>query len=232
MLQLMVLLSEESKVLFMKAVVFVDVQKDFVKGGKLAFGYPAEDNLQKVVDFAKQCVNAYCNDPTTLVKIYATRDTHEKTAYEDVGTIINFDTCGRVDDTEQINGDPVSGYLATLEGQKLPVEHCVEGTDGWQIVDPLMEVLLGKATFVNKPTFGSYDLADIIAEDVEGTLDEIVICGYDLSICVLANAVLLRAKYPNTKIVVRADLCGDVDEESYKAALKVLQMQQIEIESH
>lgn len=183
----------------MKAIVFVDVQKDFVKSGTLAFGYPAEDNLQKVVDFAKQCVDSYCNDPTTLVKIYATRDTH------------------------------TAEYLKTLEGQKLPVEHCVEGTDGWQIVDPLMEVLLGKATFVNKPTFGSYDLIDIIAEDVEGTLDEIVICGYDLSICVLANAVLLRAKFPNAKITVRTDLCGDVDKAAFDAAVEVLQMQQIEI---
>jgi len=182
-----------------KAVVFVDVQKDFVKGGKLAFGYPAEDNLQKVVDYAKKCVDAYRNDRTTLVRIYATRDTH------------------------------AADYMKTLEGQKLPVEHCVEGTDGWQIVDPLMEVLLGNATFVNKPTFGSYDLADIIAEDLEGTLDEIVICGYDLSICVLANAVLLRAKFPNAKITVRTDLCGDVDKAAFDAAVKVLQMQQIEI---
>ena len=177
----------------MKAVVFVDVQKDFVKGGKLAFGYPAEDNLQKVVDFAKQCADdASC-------KIYATRDTHD------------------------------AEYMKTLEGQKLPVEHCVEGTDGWQIVDPLMEVLLGKTTFVNKPTFGSYDLADIVAEDFgKDGPEEITICGYDLSICCLANAVLLRAKFPSVKITVKTDLCGDVDKAAFDAAVKVLQMQQIE----
>lgn len=183
----------------MKVIVFVDVQKDFVKGGKLAFGYPAEDNLQKVVDFAKECVNAYCKDATSYTKIYATRDTHG------------------ID------------YMKTLEGQKLPVEHCVEGTDGWQIVDPLMDILLGKATFVNKPTFGSYDLADIVAEDFgKDGPKEIIICGYDLSICCLANAVLLRAKFPNAKITVRTDLCGDVDKAAFDAAVKVLQMQQIE----
>ena len=195
----------------MKAIVFVDVQKDFVKGGKLAFGYPAEDNLQKVVDFAKHCADdADC-------KIYATRDTHTETVFEHVGIIGKF------------NGQPVSGYLATLEGQKLPVEHCVEGTDGWQIVDSLMDVLLGKATFVNKPTFGSYDLADIVAEDFgKNGPEEVIICGYDLSICCLANAVLLRAKYPNVKITVRTDLCGDVDKAAFDAAVKVLQMQQIE----
>ena len=178
----------------MKAIVFVDVQKDFVKGGKLAFGYPAEDNLQKVVDFAKQCADdASC-------KIYATRDTH------------------------------ATDYMKTLEGQKLSVEHCVEGTDGWQIVDPLMEVLLGKTTFVNKPTFGSYDLADIVAEDFgKDGPEEIIICGYDLSICCLANAILLRAKFPNVKITAKTDLCGDVDKAAFDAAVKVLQMQQIEI---
>ena len=183
----------------MKAVVFVDVQNDFVKGGKLAFGYPTEDNLQKIIDFAKECVDAYCNDSTTLVRIYATRDTHD------------------------------AKYMKTLEGQKLPVEHCVEGTNGWQIVDPLMEVLLGKATFINKPTFGSYDLADIIEEDIDGTLDEIVICGYDLAICIISNALLLRAKYPNAKITIKKDLCGCISEETFNAALCVAKCCQIDI---
>lgn len=183
----------------MKAIIFVDVQNDFVKGGKLAFGYPIEDNLQKVVEFAKECVNAYCNDATSYIKIYATRDTHD------------------------------TNYMESLEGKKLPVEHCVEGTEGWQIVDKLMEVLSGKCTFINKPTFGSYDLVDIIAEDFETAPDEIVLCGYDLGICVLANAVLLRAKYPNTKIVVRTDLCGCINEQSFKAACEVLKLQQIDL---
>lgn len=211
----------------MKAIVFIDVQNDFVKGGKLAFGYPAEDNLQKIVSFANECTaDLEC-------KIYATRDTHEKTVFKDLGTIVKFDQYGRVNDTEQINGVPTTGYLATLEGQKLPVEHCVEGDIGWQIVDSLMDVLLGKATFINKPTFGSYDLVGIMQEDFSNEdPEEIILVGYDLSICVLANAVLLRAKYPNVKITVKIGLCGDVDEAAFNAAVKVLQMQQIDIESN
>lgn len=210
--------------LFMKAIVFIDVQNDFLKDGKLAFGYPKEDNLQKLVDFTNECIV----DPSN--KIYATRDTHDKTIYEDAGTLINFDECNRVDSTTPINGAPISGYLSTLEGQKLPVEHCIEGTDGWQVADKLMDVLVGHATFVNKPTFGSYDLIDIINEDFDEDPEEIILCGYDLSICVLANAVLLRAKFPNVKITVKADLCGDVDKKAFDAAMKVLEMQQIEIE--
>ena len=211
----------------MKAVVFVDVQNDFVKGGNLAFGYPAEDNLPKIIDFAKQCVA----DPNC--KIYATRDTHEATKME-------------------LHSDqmvPVSGYLATLEGKKLPVEHCIEGTNGWMVVNDLMAVLDGKVTYVNKPTFGSYDLVDIINEDfnetfqyaerlhcnvkclpkVGGKLDEIIIVGYCTSICVLANAVLLRAKFPDLKITVMKDLCGDVNEAAHNEALQVFAMQQIDV---
>lgn len=203
--------ARKERELKMKAVVFVDVQNDFVKGGKLEFGYPVEDNLQKVVDFAKKCVN----DPDC--KIYATRDTHEATK-----SIYHFEG-------DKMISDPQSGYLATLEGKKLPVEHCVEGTEGWQIVDKLMETLYGKCTFINKPTFGSYDLVAIMAEDFETVPDEIIICGYDLGICILANAVLLRAKYPNTKIVVRTDLCGCVNEDTFKATCEVLKLQQIEL---
>lgn len=199
----------------MKAVVFIDVQNDFVKGGKLAFNYPVEDNLQKVVNFANECAA----DPEC--KIYATRDTHDATKF-----VYHFEGNKKVD-------VPESGYLITLEGQKLPIEHCIEGTAGWQIVDPLMDVLLGKATFINKPTFGSYDLVGVVQEDFrDNDPEEIILVGYDLSICVLANAVLLRAKYPNVKIIVKTGLCGDVDEAAFNAVVKVLQMQQIDIESN
>ena len=209
----------------MKAIVFIDVQNDFAKGGKLAFGYPVEDNVPKIVEFAKECVaDVNC-------KIYATRDTHEKTMFEDLGTMVKFDQRGRVNDTEQINGTPIAGYLATLEGKNLPIEHCIEGTDGWQIVDSLMNVLLGNATFVNKPTFGSYDLVDIISEDFgKNGPDEIIICGYDLAVCVISNALMLRAKYPNVKITIKKDLCGCISEETFNAALCVAKCCQINIE--
>lgn len=197
----------------MKAVVFIDVQNDFIKGGKLGFGYPEADNLPKIVEFAKECVSS--GD----CKIYATRDTHE-------ATLVNgyhFEGDNKV-------GTISGGYLASLEGKNLPVEHCIRETEGWMVADCLMDVVLGHAAFIDKPTFGSYDLAEVIEEDF-GKIgpDEIIICGYDLSICVLANAVMLRAKYPDRKITVKLDLCGDVDKEAFDAAAKVLRMQQIEV---
>ena len=208
----------------MKAVVFIDVQNDFVKGGKLAFGYPIEDNIQNVIEFAKHCI------ADTNCKIYATRDTHEATKWIEKN-------CAQV----------VVGYLATLEGQKLPVEHCIEGTSGWMIDDRLMNVFFAgfakdeagvedkehpvyNCTFINKPTFGSYDLVDIIAEDFETAPDEIVLCGYDLGVCVISNAVLLRAKYPNVKITIKKDLCGCINKETFNAALCVAKCCQIDIE--
>lgn len=188
----------------MKAVIFIDVQKDFIDGALQ--NKKAIEVTPKIVDFAKTCVeNGY--------KLYATRDTHEATKRIDKNWV-------------QI----VVGYLTTLEGKKLPVEHCIEGTDGWMIDDRLMEVIEGKVTIVNKPTFGSFDLAEVISEDAENTdLDEIIICGFVSSICVLANAVILRAKFPNTKITVMKDLCAGITDEDHNAAMKVLEMQQIEV---
>ena len=98
------------------------------------------------------------------------------------------------------------------------------------IDERLMDVIYGNCTFINKPTFGSFDLAEIIAEDFETEkLDEIIICGYVTSICVASNAVILRAKFPNTKITVKQDLCAGVTEKDHDAAIEVLKMQQIDI---
>ena len=213
----------------MKAVVFVDVQKDFIDGALR--NDKAIEVTPKIVEFAKECVkNNY--------KLYATRDTHEATKY-------------RVDHDSSIDPGstlvPVSGYFATLEGKKLPVEHCIEGTDGWMIDDRLMDVLDGKVTIVNKPTFGSFDLAEIIDEDIQSghvlddvppekhfaeiyePLEEIVICGFCTDICCVSCTLLLRAKFPNTKITVMKDLCAGTNTENHEAALKVMKSCQIDI---
>ena len=201
----------------MKAIVFIDVQNDFLKGGKLAYGFPAEDNVQKVIDFAHL---ARSKGWAT----YATADTHEQTVY---------DNHCMVEKQRPLCGWPLCGYLTTLEGKNLPVEHCIKGTLGHQIVDGLVKdadrnVLIQQGHIFDKHTFGSLELAGNIATDfAEGgtigePLDEIIIMGYCTSICVVSNALILRAQFPNTKITVLEDCCGDIDEESHKAALKVL----------
>ena len=197
----------------MKAIVFVDVQKDFIDGALR--NEQAIAVTPKIVEFAKKCAA----DPDC--KLYATRDTHVATKYS-----LNSDAV--IDPGGELV--PVSGYYASLEGKKLPVEHCIEGTDGWMIDNRLMEVLDGKCTFVNKPTFGSFDLVEIINEDFENKkLDEIVLCGFCTDICCISCGLLLRAKFPNTKITVMKDLCAGTTKENHEAALKVMQSCQIDI---
>lgn len=139
-----------------------------------------------------------------------------------------------------LNGDYVvatrdthhGNYPETLEGQKLPVQHCIHQTKGWELIFGLNALARdGKMMVFDKPTFGT----PLIAQYVKGLIDggedisEIELIGYCTSICVAANAVILRAHFPNKKIVVRQELCGDIDEESHNAALKVLRNQQIDI---
>ena len=219
----------------MKAVVFVDVQKDFIDGALK--NEQAIEVTPKIVEFAKNCAA----DPDC--RLYATRDTHQKTKYNKrVETKIDD-----VTDPVRIVDVPVTGYLTTLEGKRLPVEHCIELSDGWMIDNRLMEVLDGKCTFINKPTFGSFDLAEIIYEDdiaavnkhnylqsalhchKKTLIDEIVLCGFCTDVCVVSNALLLRAKFPNTKITVMKDLCAGVTPETHNAALKIMQMCQIDV---
>ena len=122
-------------------------------------------------------------------------------------------------------------YMDTLEGKNLPVVHCMHETRGWELVDGLKSLAAeNKIVVFDKPTFGTPLVAEYIRHlmDVE-EIDEIELLGYDLSICVLANAVILRSRFPNKKIKVQMDLCGDVSKETFKAACEVLHMQQIEV---
>ena len=205
----------------MKTVIFVDVQKDFIDGALK--NEAAMAAVPKIVEFAKQCVY------DDKCKIYVTRDTHEKTTYMN-------DRNPDIDKSFYAN----SGYLRSLEGQKLPIEHCIEGTEGWMVDNRLLDVLhvgysgeeqpMFACTFVNKPTFGSFDLVNVIAEDFESKkLDEIVLCGFCTDICCISCGLLLRAKFPNTKITVMKDLCAGTTEENHEAALKVMQSCQIDV---
>ena len=211
----------------MKAVVFVDVQKDFIDG---ALGSEwAKKVTPEIIKYAKECrAKGYA--------LYATADTHQPTEYEN---------------GEEIPQAAKGGYLTTLEGKRLPVEHCINGTDGHKIAEGLVkdenrDVIIPQGRIFDKPTFGCFQLAEEIADDfrvdqqnevgdiinepaiLNEPLDEIQVCGFCTSICVAANAIILRAKFPNTKITVLGNLCADVSEENHKAARIVLEAQQID----
>ena len=114
-------------------------------------------------------------------------------------------------DTHQKN------YLETQEGKNLPVLHCVEASDGWQISSKLE---VGESRIFNKPSFGSMDLADYVAG--LNNLEEIELVGLCTGICVISNAFILKAKLPEVKITVDASCCACVTPESHKTALSAM----------
>lgn len=114
-------------------------------------------------------------------------------------------------------------YLNTLEGKKLPVTHCIKCTPGWEII-PEFNII--GTVVINKNTFGSTYLPTIMEFE---SLESIELCGVCTDICVISNALLLRAHYPNTKIIVYANCCAGVTPELHEAALKVMESCQINV---
>ena len=130
--------------------------------------------------------------------------------YQDRGDEIIFTR-----DTHQSN------YLETNEGKHLPVEHCIENTDGWKIVYGLD---VPNCSYVNKSTFGWTHWNN-------RTFDEIELIGLCTDICVVSNALILKAMFPEIKITVDASCCAGVTPESHKAAITTMKMCQITIEN-
>ena len=188
----------------MKTLIIVDMQNDFLTGPL------GNEHCRAAIP---EVVKLVANENWDAV--FATRDTHT-----DV-------------------------YMNTLEGAKLPVPHCKYQTDGWKVEESILAVLENINTgfvAVDKPTFGSIDLHKSIMEEYEyrygkqatemlgrGADLEFHVCGVCTSICVLANVVLLRASWPDAKIVVHANACGDVTKEMHEAAKICFAAQQCEV---
>lgn len=124
--------------------------------------------------------------------------------------------------TQDTHGE---NYLSTQEGKNLPVSHCVKGTEGWEIIPQLQEYTIGR-TCVEKPTFGSTELAHLAAK---GGYDEIELVGLCTDICVISNALLLKAALPETPISVDASCCAGVTPASHRNALEAMKMCQIAV---
>lgn len=185
-----------------KILVVVDMQNDFISG---ALG---TKEALAVVEKAAAAIEQFEGS------IYVTMDTHQ------------------------------SNYLETAEGKKLPVVHCVKGTNGWLLHDRIMTALSGKVyQTIEKGTFGSTVLAEKIREandreagmgnrsgEVEKTDLEIECFGLCTDICVISNVLLLKANFPEARITVRADCCAGVTPGTHEAALKTMEMCQIEVQ--
>ena len=145
-------------------------------------------------------------DNPETVGIWATRDTHKK-----------------------------DKYFKSLEGEKLPVEHCIKDTHGWEI-DDRVKPFIDEKSIWNKETF----MCEILPQHIQyitsesdmyffKEVDEIVLLGFCTSICVASNAIYLRGLMPNMKITVLEDLCADINPESHIAACTVLRNCQIDV---
>ena len=121
-------------------------------------------------------------------------------------------------------------YLSTAEGRKLPVPHCIRGTAGWQLDTEVARALQGRDyTAVEKPTFGSVTLPEMIEKAAGGDDFSIEMAGLCTDICVVSNALLLKAHFPETPISVDAACCAGVTPESHRAALSTLRSCQIDV---
>lgn len=119
-------------------------------------------------------------------------------------------------------------YMDTAEGKNLPVPHCIKGADGWQLDKTVALALEGKTyTSVEKLTFGSKELPEIIKKAANGEEFKIELIGLCTDICVVSNALLLKANFPENEISVDPTCCAGVTPESHTAALSTMKMCQI-----
>lgn len=187
----------------MKIIIIIDMQNDFITG---SLGSP------EAVEVRNKMIRYLNEQDYKNTKVIFTMDTH------------------------------YSNYLNTFEGQKLPIPHCVKDTEGWEIDKEIYNSIPdNKKEIQFKRTFGSLDLTDTLIDmllnsyiddteiPTEIPLDEIEIIGVCTDICVVSNALILRACYPNTKIKVISELCAGTSKEAHKAALTVMNSCQIDI---
>ncbi len=122
-----------------------------------------------------------------------------------------------------------SDYMNTQEGKYLPVEHCIRGTEGWALAESVEQLRVQKGAAVyEKPTFGSTALAEDMKKWYEeGQVDSIELVGLCTDICVISNALLLKAMMPELPIYVDASCCAGVTPEKHNAALEVMRSCQI-----
>ncbi len=189
----------------MKILIVIDMQNDFLHGS-----LRNEEGIKIIPDVVCK-INEYKKEGSLVI---ATRDTH------------------------------FSDYLNTQEGKKLPVEHCVKGTRGWEINEEVQKALgrscvcdgqehaqLEQTLIFDKPTFGSIELARFLKANFEKKQAKLTVelVGVCTDICVISNAMLIKAALPEAKVCVISSLCAGVGVESHNVALSAMKACQIEV---
>lgn len=120
-----------------------------------------------------------------------------------------------------------ANYMETQEGKKLPVPHCIKETDGWKLCAEIEQLRNPEDKVFDKPTFGSVELAEYLKE--KKGLKEVVLVGLCTDICVISNAMLIKAYMPEMEVSVIEKCCAGVTPESHKNALEAMKMCQINV---
>lgn len=143
-----------------------------------------------------------------------------------VKKVKSFD--GEIIFTQDTHGED---YMETQEGKKLPVKHTQKGTHGWEIVEPLNKLVKeNNYKIVEKPNFGSPELAEGLYQlNEKEPIESIELIGICTDICVVSNAILIKAKLPEIPIIVDAKCCAGVTPEKHEAALDTLESCQVEV---
>ena len=115
-------------------------------------------------------------------------------------------------------------YLSTQEGKNFPVEHCIKPGKGWEIAEALQPFVAKAKAVIEKPAFGSLELI----KAAEG-YDEAELTGLCTDICVVSNALLLKAAFPEKDISVKESCCAGVSPETHSAAISTMKCCQIDI---
>ena len=203
----------------MRKILFViDMQNDFIDGSlgtkeAIEIVPRVKEKIESYKRYIKEGVQKIMDIPYDTSSMYSL-----SMAVSSVGRI--FYTMDTHDDK----------YLSTFEGRRLPVEHCIQGTEGWKINSSIFDgVETSMERIIHKRTFGADTRA--ISQNVGhlGDNDEIEIVGLCTNICVLSNAIILRALYPNTKITVDSSCCAGTSVEAHRNALEAMKMCQIDV---
>lgn len=172
----------------MKALIVVDMQKDFIDG------VLGTKEAVAIVPKVRKKIEDYRASGDIVI---FTRDTHG------------------------------ADYMDTQEGRKLPIPHCIKDTPGWRISSKLK---VGESPVIDKPTFGSYELVEKLVElDKSSKLESIELVGLCTDICVISNAMLIKARFTEIPIKVDGTCCAGVMPETHETALKAMDMCQIEV---
>lgn len=169
-----------------------------------------------VIDMQNDFISGALGNPETLAVVEPMAERVKEVIAEGTEILYTLDT-------------HFENYSDTQEGRNLPVPHCIKGTEGHKLIPELREIINDESRAVEKIIFGSKELPQRVMDKCGGVPDEIELAGVCTDICVISNAMILKAFFPETKIIVNSRCCAGVTPESHNRALEAMKMCQITV---